>query len=92
MSQERSLAPAVGVTATTLLLALGWTAPALAYIGPGAGLSLLGALWGVLVAVLAALLFLLFWPLRRLLRRRRQPMTTTQRRVPAARTEDPRLD
>lgn len=45
--------------------------PALAYIGPGAGLSLLGALWGIVAAVLAALLFLLIWPLRRLLRRQR---------------------
>jgi membrane protein implicated in regulation of membrane protease activity len=45
--------------------------PALAYIGPGAGLSLLGALWGVVAAVAAALLFLLIWPLRRLMRRQR---------------------
>jgi membrane protein implicated in regulation of membrane protease activity len=45
--------------------------PALAYIGPGAGLSLLGALWGVVAAVAAALLFLLVWPLRRLMRRQR---------------------
>src|SRR3546814_4739162 len=58
-------------------LAFGAT-PALAYIGPGAGLSLLGALWGVVAAVAAALLFLLLWPLRRLMRRPR----------PAARTEE----
>ncbi len=45
--------------------------PALAYIGPGAGLSLLGALWGVLAAVFAVFAFLLLWPLRRLLRRRK---------------------
>ena len=53
--------------------------PALAYIGPGAGLSLLGALWGVIAAVAAALLFLLIWPLRRLMRRQRP---TTQRTAP----------
>lgn len=51
-------------------LAFGAT-PALAYIGPGAGLSLLGALWGVIAAVAAAVLFLLLWPLRRLMRRQR---------------------
>lgn len=45
--------------------------PAAAYIGPGAGLSLLGALWGVLAAIFVALLFLAAWPLRRLLRRTR---------------------
>lgn len=46
--------------------------PAMAYIGPGAGLSLLGALWGLVAAVGAALLFVLLWPLRRMLRRRRE--------------------
>lgn len=45
--------------------------PAMAYIGPGAGLSLVGALWAVIAAVGAALFFILAWPLRRMLRRRR---------------------
>jgi membrane protein implicated in regulation of membrane protease activity len=45
--------------------------PAMAYIGPGAGLSLVGALWAVIAAVGAALFFVLAWPLRRMLRRRR---------------------
>lgn len=45
--------------------------PAAAYVGPGAGLSLLGALWGVLVAVGAAIAFVVLWPFRRLLRKRR---------------------
>lgn len=59
-----------------LLLALGLTAlstPALAYIGPGAGITMLGALWGVIVAVLLALGAVLFWPIRALLRRRKGP-------------------
>jgi len=46
-------------------------APAFAYVGPGAGLSLLGTLWGVAVAVFAALSFVILWPIRRLLRQRR---------------------
>lgn len=62
-----------------LVLSLAWTAPALAYIGPGAGLSLLGALWGVVAAVAAALLFLLIWPLRRLMKRRRTAPSAAQR-------------
>jgi membrane protein implicated in regulation of membrane protease activity len=45
--------------------------PALAYVGPGAGLSLLGALWGLLLAVLAALSFIILWPLKRYRRRQR---------------------
>jgi membrane protein implicated in regulation of membrane protease activity len=46
--------------------------PALAYIGPGAGITVLGALWGVVVAVVLALAAILLWPLRALLRRRRR--------------------
>ncbi len=50
---------------------LSMAAPAVAYVGPGAGLSMLGALWGLLVAVLAALAFVIAWPVRRYLRRKR---------------------
>jgi membrane protein implicated in regulation of membrane protease activity len=46
--------------------------PAFAYIGPGAGITVLGALWGVVVAVVLALAAILLWPLRALLRRRRR--------------------
>jgi hypothetical protein len=47
------------------------TQPASAYVGPGAGLSLVGALWGVGIAIVAALGFVILWPLRRMLRGRR---------------------
>jgi hypothetical protein len=46
--------------------------PAFAYVGPGAGLSLLGALWGLLLALLAAVGFVVGWPVRRWLARRRK--------------------
>ena len=51
------------VVALTLVLASGQDA--FAYIGPGAGLSMLGAFWGLVVAVIAALSFLLLWPIRK---------------------------
>lgn len=56
---------------------LGSAAPAAAYVGPGAGLSLVGAFWGLLVAIFAAFAFVILWPIRRLYRRRRgaQPAT-----------------
>jgi len=38
---------------------------ALAYIGPGAGITFIGALIGVVLAVLSAISFILFWPVRR---------------------------
>lgn len=59
---------AATLTLTTILLA---PASALAYVGPGAGLGLLGALWGLLAALGVALMFILAWPVRRLLRSRR---------------------
>jgi membrane protein implicated in regulation of membrane protease activity len=51
------------------------SAPAFAYVGPGAGLSLVGAFWGVLVAIFAALAFVILWPVRRFLRQRRGSAT-----------------
>ncbi|WP_205042044.1 hypothetical protein [Rhodoligotrophos defluvii] len=44
---------------------------AFAYVGPGAGLSLLGALWALIAAIATALMFVLAWPIRRMLHRRR---------------------
>lgn len=52
-----------------LTLVLGFGQDASAYIGPGAGLSMLGAFWGLVVAVLAALSFLLFWPIRKMFKK-----------------------
>lgn len=46
-------------------------APAFAYIGPGAGLGLLGALWGLIAAIVVALVFVIAWPVRKLFRRPR---------------------
>jgi hypothetical protein len=42
---------------------------AYAYVGPGPGLTVIGALWAVIAAVLLAILAIVRWPLRYLLRR-----------------------
>lgn len=57
-----------------ILAALGglWCAPAAAYIGPGAGVTVLGALWGVIVAIVLTIGAVVLWPFRILLRRRRK--------------------
>ncbi len=56
--------------AFVLLMTL--TVPAWAYVGPGAGLSVLGALWALLLALLSAVGYIVLWPLRRARRRKRQ--------------------
>jgi hypothetical protein len=67
----RNLTLWLGLALFTLTVAA--AAPAQAYIGPGAGITMLGALWGVVVAVALALGAVLFWPIRLLLRKFRKP-------------------
>ena len=57
--------------AICLIFAMAALTPTLAqaYIGPGAGLSLLGAFWALVAAVGTMLLFIIAWPVRRMLRR-----------------------
>jgi len=50
-----------------LLVAL----PAQAYVGPGAGISVLGAVWGVIVAVVVVIGGLLFLPFKIMMRKRK---------------------
>lgn len=44
--------------------------PAQAYIGPGAGISAVGSLLGLLGTLLLAVGVILFWPVRRLLKKK----------------------
>lgn len=51
-------------------LAAGLPGIAHAYVGPGAGLSLVAAFWAILVAVGTIVVFTLMWPIRRMMRRK----------------------
>ncbi|MFT4592158.1 MAG: type VI protein secretion system component VasK [Gammaproteobacteria bacterium] len=62
---------------------------ALAYVGPGAGLSLLGALWGLIVGVVMALGIVLFWPIRMMLRKRKAAAEARKADTPEAHTPPP---
>lgn len=55
---------------TIFVLALTLPTAAFAYVGPGAGLSLLGALWALIAAIGTAIAFVVVWPVRQFLRRR----------------------
>lgn len=52
------------------LAMLSWSAPAFAYIGPGAGLGMIGTALVMLAAIVMAVGFLIFWPVRKLLKRK----------------------
>ncbi len=54
---------------TVLLFDLSGFSNAVAYIGPGGGITLLGALFAVLLAILLVVGGILVWPVRVLLRR-----------------------
>jgi hypothetical protein len=58
-------APRLAAFAVLMLLA----GPTLAYIGPGAGISVVGSLLNTLLVVLLAILAILFWPIRMLWRK-----------------------
>lgn len=53
------------------LLMLAPVSSALAYIGPGAGISVLGSLLGILATFFVAIGAILFWPLRKWAKRRK---------------------
>jgi len=61
---------------------------ALAYVGPGAGISLLGALWGLIVGVVMALGIVLFWPIRIMLRKRKAAAEAKNADTPEAHTTE----
>ena len=54
---------------TFLLLAL--VSPAVAYIGPGAGISVLGSLLSILATIFIAIGAIIFWPVRKYMKRRK---------------------
>ena len=55
----------------SILLTLLLVAPCAAYIGPGAGLTAIGALLAVIAGVVVALFGFIWYPIKRLMRRRK---------------------
>ena len=54
-----------------LLLALLMTTPAVAYIGPGAGLPVIGSLLAILSTILLAIIAIVAWPVRKMLKKKK---------------------
>ena len=47
------------------------TNSAVAYVGPGAGISVLGSLLSILATIFVAIGAIIFWPLRKYMKRRK---------------------
>ena len=55
-----------------------------AYVGPGAGITMLGALWGLIVGIVMAVGVILFWPIRMMLRKSREKKAGAEATTEAA--------
>ena len=55
-----------------LVVALTVAPAALAYIGPGAGISLLGSIFSIVGAIFLAVFAVLLWPIRKMFKRRKK--------------------
>jgi hypothetical protein len=70
--EARSFERLPGRVATALgagLLVMAFAPSALAYVGPGAGVGVLGILFGIIMVALASIVGLVLWPVRALTRR-----------------------
>lgn len=52
--------------------------PAVAYVGPGAGLSAIGSLIALVGAIVVAIFGFLWYPLKRLMRKKQKPTKTDE--------------
>ncbi len=65
-----------------------------AYVGPGAGITMLAALWAVILAIVATIGAVLFWPIRAMLRKRKnaKAAASDDEKDAPANASEPELD
>ena len=61
-----------------IIILLAVSPAAMAYIGPGAGISVLGSLLGILGTIVVAIGAIIFWPVRKFLKRKKQANQATE--------------
>ena len=57
---------------SAFLLVIFLPSPALAYVGPGAGIAAIGAFIAIFVAIIAAIFGFAYYPIKRFLRKRKE--------------------
>lgn len=70
---KKSFFPVFIIFAFTVL-----AAPLQAYVGPGAGISVLGSLLGILATIVVAIAAVIFWPVRKMMKRRKAKAAAAQ--------------
>ena len=60
------------VVVSLAVAAAGFAPAAVAYVGPGAGLGVVGAALAMLAAIVVTVIGVIVWPVRMLMRRRKQ--------------------
>jgi len=60
-----------------LFLVVFFASPAFAYVGPGAGISVLGSLLGILATIIVATGAIIFWPVRKFIKRKKARAEST---------------
>jgi len=78
----------LSVLLITLVSLFGIVPSAMAYVGPGAGLTLVGSFIGLCLTLLVALWAIISWPIRHLLKRRRRETAASQKSPEVDQTHD----
>jgi len=65
------------INSITILVLITIQFPALAYIGPGAGIPFIGSFIGFVVTVVLVISAILFWPIRKLLKKNKASQNKT---------------
>ncbi len=71
----------INIAICVLLLVIFVQQPAMAYIGPGTGIAALGALLAIIVGVIAALFGFLWYPMKRLMKKRKQAASNARQDI-----------
>ena len=82
--QAASPAAMKELAATTALAAVlaAYAPAALAYVGPGAGLGMLASLFAMVLAVLATIVGIVLWPIRKFMQRKKRAAGESKQPTP----------
>lgn len=79
-------------TASAILIAFAGAAPAAAYVGPGVGLGVIGAIFATIAAVVMMIAGLVWYPVKVMLRKKREQKNAGATTSASAAAESPKPD